>query len=80
MGVLNKFGLISKKQLLKEGLDLYMSNYEEQNLVLFRGNRLEAYLYSCGNHNAINALMSRLGVKNFDKYVIEARERARLKE
>lgn len=50
------FGLISKKKLIKNALDIYRE--EETSEAYSHDN----FMYRCGNANALNGLCSRVGI------------------
>ena len=59
--ILRQFGYIHKDELIKQAVDLYLSNsgmHKDE----------KEFYYECGNCNALNALFSRLGL-NLIEYV-----------
>lgn len=65
------FGLISKKRLIKEALDIYLEEDTDKVDVDTPEMRVK-FFYRAGNANALNGLCSRLGIDLTD-YVISAK-------
>ena len=56
------FGLISKKKLIKEAVEIYMENRSDNAWGKDEQLKLNDFYYRCGNANALNGLCSRLGI------------------
>ena len=71
------FGLISKKRLIREALDIYL----EEDTSKARGDtpemRVKDFFYRAGNANALDGLLSRFDIDLTD-YVITAKELEKL--
>lgn len=66
------FGLISKKRLIKEALDIYLEEDTDKASGETPEMRVKDFFYRAGNANALNGLCSRLGIDLTD-YVISAK-------
>lgn len=71
------FGLISKKRLIKEALDIYLEEDTDKASGDTPEARVKDFFYRCGNANALDGLMSRFGIDLTD-YVITAKEMEKL--
>lgn len=71
------FGLISKKRLIKEALDIYLEEDTGKADGETPEMRVNDFFYRAGNANALNGLCSRLGIDLTD-YVITAKELEKL--
>ena len=71
------FGLISKKRLIKEALKIYLENDTGNASGDTPEARVKDFYYRAGNANALDGLMSRLGIDLTD-YVITAKELEKL--
>ena len=66
------FGLISKKRLIKEALEIYLENDADKASGDTPEMRVKDFYYRAGNASALNGLCSRLGIDLTD-YVICAK-------
>ena len=71
------FGLIGKKRLIKEALEIYLENDTDKASGETPEARVKDFYYRAGNANALDGLMSRLGIDLTD-YVITAKELEKL--
>ena len=71
------FGLISKKRLIKEALEIYLENDADKASGDTQEARVKDFFYRCGNANALDGLLSRFEIDITD-YVITAKELEKL--
>lgn len=68
--LLRKFGYIHEGELIKQAVDLYILHDTTTE-------DLTDFYYDCGNQNALNALLSRLGINLTDYIKSEFAKRER---